>query len=70
MLINIYKIIYTIYKISKPKNYIILPYIYLYIYLSPNNGYKEVVFKNCAAFTDCVSKINNIQIDNGRDIDV
>ena len=32
-----------------------------------NNGI-EVVFKNCAAFTDCISKINNTQIDNAKDI--
>ena len=32
-----------------------------------NNGDKEVVFKNCAPFTDRISKINKIQIDNGKD---
>ena len=32
-----------------------------------NNGI-EVVFKNCTAFTDCISKINNTQIDNAKDI--
>ena len=26
---------------------------------NPNNGNKEVVFKNCAPFTDCISQINN-----------
>ena len=26
--------------------------------------------KNCAPFTDCISEINNIQIDNAKDIDV
>ena len=31
---------------------------------------KEVVFKNCAPFTDCTSEINNIQIDNAKYIDV
>ena len=30
----------------------------------------EVVFKNCAPFTDCINKINNTQIDNATDIDV
>ena len=34
-----------------------------------NNGI-EVVFKNCAPFTGCISEINNIQIDNDKDIDV
>ena len=36
---------------------------------SDNVG-KEVVFKNCAAFTDCICEINNTQIDNARDIGV
>ena len=31
---------------------------------------KEVVFKNFATFTDCVSKINNAKIDNVEDLDV
>ena len=31
---------------------------------------KKVVFKNFAPFTNCISKINNTQIDNGKDIDV
>ena len=25
---------------------------------------QEVIFKNCAPFTDCISKINNTQVDN------
>ena len=29
----------------------------------------EVVFKNCAPLTDCMSKINNTQIDNAKNID-
>ena len=37
---------------------------------SPNYGDKEVVLKNCASFTDCISEINNTQIDNDNDIDV
>ena len=37
---------------------------------NPNNGDKEVVFKNRAPFTDCISEINNTQIDNAQDIDV
>ena len=27
-----------------------------------NNNDKEVVFKNCAPFTDCIGEINNTQI--------
>ena len=26
---------------------------------NPNNNDKEVVFKNCALLTDCISEINN-----------
>ena len=31
---------------------------------------KVIVFKNCAPSTDYISEINNIQIDNAKDIDV
>ena len=31
---------------------------------------KGVVFKNCAPFINCISKINNTQIDNAKDIDI
>ena len=34
-----------------------------------NNGI-EVVFTSCAPFIDCISEINNTQIDNAKDIDV
>ena len=37
---------------------------------NPNNGNKEVLFKNCAPFTDCISEINNTQIENAKDINV
>ena len=33
---------------------------------NPNNGNKEVVFKNCTLFADCISEINNTQIDNAK----
>ena len=36
----------------------------------PNNNDKEVVFKNCAPFTDCIREIGNAQIDNAKDIDI
>ena len=35
-----------------------------------NNTNKKVIFKNCAPFTDCISKINNIQVDNAKDNDI
>ena len=28
-----------------------------------------MVFKKCASFTDCISEINNKQIDNAKDMD-
>ena len=31
---------------------------------------KGVLFKNCAPFTNCISKINNTQVDNTKDIDI
>ena len=37
---------------------------------NPNNANKEVVFKSCAPFTDCISEINNTQIDNAKHIDI
>ena len=30
----------------------------------------EVIFKNCAPFTDCIIEINNTQIDKARNINV
>ena len=35
-----------------------------------NNVNKKVVFKNCAPFTNCISKINNTQTDNAEYIDI
>ena len=32
-----------------------------------NNG---VIFKNCAPFIKCISRINNTDIDNAQDIDI
>ena len=37
---------------------------------NPINVDKEVVFITWAPFTDCISEINNTQIDNAEDIDV
>ena len=30
---------------------------------------KALTFKNCAQFIECISEINNTQIDNAKDID-
>ena len=35
-----------------------------------NNTNKKVIFKNCVPFTNCISEINNTQIDNVKDIDI
>ena len=35
-----------------------------------NNVNKKVIFKNCAAFTSYISKINNTQVDNAENIDI
>ena len=35
-----------------------------------NNTNKKVIFKNCATFTECISKTNNTQVDNAEDIDI
>ena len=35
-----------------------------------NNNNKKVIFKNCAPFANCISEINNTQIDNAKDIDI
>ena len=35
-----------------------------------NNTNRKVIFKSCATFTNCISKINNTQIDNAEYIDI
>ena len=35
-----------------------------------NNTNKEVIFKNVAPFTKCVSEINNTNVDDAKDIDI
>ena len=35
-----------------------------------NIRHTQVVFKNWALFTNCISKINNMQIGNTRDLDI
>ena len=34
------------------------------------NNRKNIIIKNCAPFSDCISEINNAQIDNAKDIDI
>ena len=35
-----------------------------------NNIDTKIIFKNCAPFTNCISKINNSKVDNAKDIDI
>ena len=35
-----------------------------------NNAQKKVITKNCSSFTDYISKINNTQVYNAKDIDI
>ena len=37
---------------------------------APNNRNKKVIFKNCASFTECISEINNKEIDHAKNIDI
>ena len=34
------------------------------------NNNIQIIFKNCAPFTDSISEIKNTQIDNAKEIDV
>ena len=38
--------------------------------VAANNINKEVIFQNYAPFTNCISDINNTQMDNAKDIDI
>ena len=35
-----------------------------------SNTNKKVILKNCAPFTNCISEINNTQVDNAKDTDI
>ena len=35
-----------------------------------NNTNKKFIFKYCAPLTDCISKVNNTQVDNAKVIDI
>ena len=35
-----------------------------------NNTNKKVIFKNCTPLTNCISEINNTQVDNAKDFDI
>ena len=38
--------------------------------IQANRNNEQVIFKNCAPFTDCITEINNTQVDNVKDLDV
>ena len=38
--------------------------------VNTNNTNKTAVFKYCAPFTNCIIKINNIQVENAKGTDV
>ena len=33
-----------------------------------NNDKEKVIFKNCAPFTDCISELDNTQVDYAKDV--
>ena len=35
-----------------------------------NNNNKKVIFKNCALFTDCITEINNTQVDDAQKVHI
>ena len=38
--------------------------------VAPNSRNKKVIFKNCAPFTNCISEINQTQVDDAHHFDV
>ena len=36
----------------------------------PNKTNKKVILKNCSIFSSCISEVNNIQIDNVKELDI
>ena len=35
-----------------------------------NNTNKKIIFKNCSISSNCISEVNNTQVDNAKDIDI
>ena len=35
-----------------------------------NNTIRKVIYKNCAPFTNCITEINNTQVDEAQDFDI
>ena len=38
--------------------------------VAANNNNKKVIFKNCAPFTNCISQINNTDLDDAKYLDI
>ena len=38
--------------------------------IAADKNKKQVMFKNCAPFSDCISELNNTEVDNAQDLDV
>ena len=38
-------------------------------YADNNDVNKKIIFKDCAPFTNCISRINNTQVDDAHDVD-
>ena len=38
--------------------------------IAPDRINKQATFKNCASFTDCITEINNTQVDSTKDLDL
>ena len=38
--------------------------------VAANNNNKKVIFKNCAPFTNCISQINNTDLDDAKHLDI
>ena len=38
--------------------------------MAVNNTNKKVIFRNCAPFTNCITKINNTQVDDAQKNDI
>ena len=38
--------------------------------IAADRSNKQVIFKNCAPFTDCISEINNSRVDNAKDLNI
>ena len=39
-------------------------------FASVNNTNKKVIFEHCVPFTDCITEINNIQVDDAQKINI